>query len=193
MIRDHRAFDSDKPAAYDGQFNWDWLAPAFPRGIMPMDHDAVVQLPDPLNGRAVAVDHLHFLLFETKAPGADIPQGQRKTLIARALTGTDTVVVLWRKDDARPIEWHWLHKDSSKPGGLYVAPRRISSPAIIIDFVLTWATVADSHCDQSFLYEQLRNWEDSHQSSATILTDAQLRAAAIRDGRVADYVMGKYP
>jgi len=77
-IRNRQTFDEWPPAGFDGQFHWDFLFPAFRvpfsngKGMspkfQPMDIDSVVER----NG--------HLFVFETKAPGKGIEQGQQITL-----------------------------------------------------------------------------------------------------------------
>jgi hypothetical protein len=68
MIKAIAVFERDLPAGFDGVFMWDFLAGAFGPVIMPMDFDAVVERKG------------SFLVFETKAPGTEMPKGQRLTL-----------------------------------------------------------------------------------------------------------------
>lgn len=56
----------------DGLFDWDFLAPCFERGIMPMDFDAVIEV----NG--------YFIIFETKAENTPFQKGQLLTLATMA-------------------------------------------------------------------------------------------------------------
>lgn len=52
---------------FDGVFNWEWMRGIYPRKVMPMDFDGVVEL----NG--------WFFIFETKDPGKAVPEGQKYT------------------------------------------------------------------------------------------------------------------
>ena len=75
MIYDEDRFNEWLPANYDGRFDWDFLLPAFEgTKIRPMDVDAIIHKDGPHGDQ--------FLLFETKAPGAEIPIGQAITLAA---------------------------------------------------------------------------------------------------------------
>ena len=69
MIHSRSRFERWLPAAFDGEFDWDFLALAF-KGtkIMPMDFDAVIERMG------------HFLIFETKSKGKSIDVGQSITL-----------------------------------------------------------------------------------------------------------------
>ena len=58
------AFKQARPANFDGIFDWDWLESAFSGKIKPMDIDAIVERKG------------YFLVFETKAPGVEMPKGQ---------------------------------------------------------------------------------------------------------------------
>jgi hypothetical protein len=80
-------FRQAKPAAYDGEFDWDFLLPAF-RGtkVEPMDWDGVVERRS------------RFLVFETKPPDKDVPDGQRITLETAVKTGWFTVIVTYGKN-----------------------------------------------------------------------------------------------
>lgn len=69
MIHNESRFAHWLPAGFDGKFDWDFLLPAWAgTKVEPMDFDAVVER------------RRHFLIFETKIPGKDIPQGQAITL-----------------------------------------------------------------------------------------------------------------
>lgn len=81
MINNRAKFDREKPAGFDGVFDWDYLLPAFPRNIQPMDWDAVVEISR------------RFLVFETKDLGVTIPVGQQRALEAAVRTGYFTVIV----------------------------------------------------------------------------------------------------
>lgn len=74
-----------RPAGFDGVFEWDFLKGCFPRGIMPMDFDAVVEI----NGQ--------FLVFETKAPSRTVDTGQRLTFQALLKIPNFTVFMLYGK------------------------------------------------------------------------------------------------
>ncbi len=85
MIKNQAAFARSKPAGFDGAFDWDWLKGVFGGTIEPMDFDAVVER----RGR--------FLVFETKARGVPLKDGQRITLEAVARQAGWTVIVVWGK------------------------------------------------------------------------------------------------
>lgn len=128
MLYNASEFSSSLPAGFDGQFEWDFLAPAFERGIMPMDLDAVVET------------HGKFLVFETKRPGAEIPKGQKLTLWSLLNIPTFTVVFLNGKcpDEFRSI---------LVGNGKYRYEFKDDSPSIvtdkIVEFSSAWFTVCD--------------------------------------------------
>lgn len=89
MIKHQRRFESWSPAGYDGLFDWDFLLPALEgTRCQPMDFDCVIER----RGR--------FLVFETKIPGKEVPQGQQITLDAALKTGNFCVMLLEGKTPA---------------------------------------------------------------------------------------------
>ncbi len=69
MLHSRKRFESWLPALFDGEFQWDFLLPAWHgTKIQPMDFDAVVEK----NG--------HILIFETKIKDKGIELGQQITL-----------------------------------------------------------------------------------------------------------------
>lgn len=76
-------FIKSLPAQYDGFFDWSFLRGKFPRGIMPADVDGLIEYDG------------NFLIFETKARFAMIPDGQRFTQQALLKTGYFTIVNIW--------------------------------------------------------------------------------------------------
>lgn len=83
-----KQFQTWLPALFDGEFDWDFLLPAF-RGtkIRPMDFDCVIERNN------------KFLIFETKAPGKGIDTGQRITLTAQWRLGATIFVVAGKKPE----------------------------------------------------------------------------------------------
>jgi len=77
-----KRFESWLPALFDGEFDWDFLNPAW-KGtkIRPMDFDAVIERRG------------HFLIYETKIPGKKIDLGQAITLTEQWKRGS-TIFVL---------------------------------------------------------------------------------------------------
>ena len=91
-----------KPAGFDGEFDWDFLLPAF-KGtkITPMDLDAVIERRG------------HVLILETKSPGKDVPMGQRITLetLVKIGAGKIKVYFIYGKNAAEIEgfeEWYYL-------------------------------------------------------------------------------------
>jgi hypothetical protein len=84
------AFSRHLPAGFDGVFDWDWCLPCLKSrsgdGKGPMDFDAVIER----NGQ--------FLVFETKDPGKEIPEGQERTLRAAHALGQFTIMFIFGKD-----------------------------------------------------------------------------------------------
>ena len=78
-------FAQARPAGYDGLFDWDFLRGCFPRGIMPMDFDGVVEL-----GK-------QFLVFETKQSGKEPDKGQRLCFKALLEIPNFTIFMLYGK------------------------------------------------------------------------------------------------
>lgn len=78
---------------------WDWqrLAPCFPRGILPTDIDGFVELND------------RFLLIEGKKTGVPLKEGQRKTFerlfrLNRMVEGVFTIIVIWGNAKAGRVD-----------------------------------------------------------------------------------------
>lgn len=86
MIRYREAFQRKPSAQFDGEWDWDFLEGAFPRGIMPMDFDGTVEIGG------------HFLIFETKDPGREVSAGQMMALKRQTLLDDRSLVlILWGK------------------------------------------------------------------------------------------------
>ena len=78
---------------FDGIFNWAWTQGCFGKTkITPMDFDGVVER------------HHHFLIFETKDVGKNIPQGQLLTFEALKTPRTFTVMKIWGKNTPEKME-----------------------------------------------------------------------------------------
>jgi hypothetical protein len=83
MIRHPERFSQAQPANFDGVFDWDFLIPAFVgTKIEPTDVDAMVER------------HRKILLFETKEPGRQIPQGQVIALEALLTIGKGNIYLM---------------------------------------------------------------------------------------------------
>jgi len=87
MIRHKNTFNNWQPALFDGEFDWDFLLPAWiGTKIEPMDVDAQFTV----SGNESSIEagdidakverNSHRLLFETKNKGVPVPVGQRITL-----------------------------------------------------------------------------------------------------------------
>ena len=79
-------FKEANSARNDGLFDWSWTEGCFGQtNIKPMDVDGIVERMG------------QFLVFETKAKGAPLPNGQRYTLEAMHTTGQYTIMIIWGK------------------------------------------------------------------------------------------------
>ena len=106
MIRHLALFEAGLPAGFDGVFMWDFLKGAFGPVIEPMDFDAVIER----NGR--------FLVFETKYPGVNLPEGQRRALTALVRDERFTVIVVKAKiPDDITHWWVWTHRSADRVEG----------------------------------------------------------------------------
>ena len=124
-IYNQELFIKSLPAQYDGFFDWSFMTGTFPRGIMPMDVDGMVEM------------HCQFIIFETKALMAMIPDGQRYTQQALLKTGRFTVVNIWG-DNAD--EWIMY-----KPDGREIAG---NGKEELIKNVRAWVKYAESNFDR---------------------------------------------
>ncbi len=101
-IYDEKKFVKSLPAKYDGFFDWEFLNPIFPGKIEITDVDGIVER------------HGHYILFETKAPMAMIPNGQRIMHDMMIKTGLFTIVHIWG-DECE--EWKiYFHNGVAKEG-----------------------------------------------------------------------------
>src|SRR3990167_4021830 len=85
MIRYQDNFNNSVGRDFDGVFEWDYLDGIFPRGIMPMDWDGVVEI------------NKKFLVFETKDVGIEVPKGQLWALQRATMVGPFFVIIIWGK------------------------------------------------------------------------------------------------
>lgn len=88
MKRNEDNFNENLPAGYDGHFEWDCFKENGCFGntkIEPMDFDGVVERK------------YHYLVFETKDDGKDVPQGQQITLDHLRAPKSFTIMKLWPK------------------------------------------------------------------------------------------------
>jgi len=101
MIKNPKRFSQAQPANFDGVFDWDFLIPAFVgTKIEPTDIDAMVER------------HRRILLFETKEPSRQIPQGQVIALEALLTIGKGNIylMILYGKTDDTIVgmdEWYY--------------------------------------------------------------------------------------
>ena len=80
-IKHPETFNNWPPAGFDGEFAWDFLLPSWSgTNIEPMDIDAMVERRG------------HFLVFETKKDGKDVPLGQKITLTELWKRGFTTII-----------------------------------------------------------------------------------------------------
>ena len=100
MIYNEENFNKNLPAGYDGKFDWDIFKESGCFGdtrIEPMDFDGVVER------------NKHYLVFETKDQGKELPKGQEITLSNLNEAKSFTVVLLWPKAppfDTMEIRYH---------------------------------------------------------------------------------------
>ena len=87
MIKYPDNFNNSVASDFDGVFEWDYLDGVFPRGIMPMDWDGVVEI------------NKKFLVFETKDVGIEVPKGQLWALQRATMVGPFIVIIIWGKKD----------------------------------------------------------------------------------------------
>ena len=87
------AFNRNQAAGFDGLFNWKWTEGCFGfTKITPMDFDGVVER------------RKHYLVFETKDPGVEIPQGQLITLEGLMAPRSFCVMKIWGKEEPEYFE-----------------------------------------------------------------------------------------
>jgi len=125
-INNPERFDQARPAGFDGVFEWDFLNGCFPRRIMPMDFDAVIEIGN------------HFLVFETKEAGKPVPEGQKRTFTSLLANQAFTIFMVYGKTAesiARLVVCHG-------------ADRRDINPATVEDVryeATKWATKAEKY------------------------------------------------
>lgn len=121
------AFKASLPAGHNGIFDWSFLSPVFEgTKIEPMDIDAMVER------------HRKILLFETKEPGRQIPQGQVIALEALLTIGKGNIclMVLYGKTKETIVsmdEWFCNKDGVIKKKGLH-------------------------QCDWNFVFERVKAW-----------------------------------
>lgn len=125
MIYNEDNFNDNLPAGYDGKFDWDVFKQSGCFGdtrIEPMDFDGVVERKK------------HYLIFETKDRGKEIPKGQEITLSNLNVAKSFTVVMLWPK--APPFETMEIRYHTGKA-------ITVNGHDEIIDKIKSWFSWAD--------------------------------------------------
>ena len=108
-------FKKSKPAGYDGVFDWSWTDGCFGKTkITPMDWDGVVERKG------------NFIVFETKNPGQQIPDGQKFTLQAAHKTGLFTIMIIWGKRIPESFEVWYPKGEVRKYSGIEKAKKIVS-------------------------------------------------------------------
>ena len=114
----------NNPAAFcKGLWDWAILDGCFGGKIKPTDIEGLVERKG------------QFLLFETKAPNASIPDGQRYTLEALQKTGVFTIMIVWGETNQPERLEIWTHKGKKGPLDIDLAGFR--------DWVSRWYNWAD--------------------------------------------------
>ncbi len=136
MIHSPDEFYKAPPAEFDGEFVWDFLirAGCFPRGIKPMDIDGSVEMRG------------NYLRFETKKPGAEIPEPQRQSLEIERFAKDITVTIIYTR--GKTIE--------TMEGFTVVFPPCIGKGDTdygadrLVQIVKRWAGWADGHPSRAY-------------------------------------------
>jgi hypothetical protein len=114
MLHNRPRFEQWLPAGFDGEFQWDFLLPAFKETkIKPMDFDAVVER----NG--------HVLIFETKSDGKSIDTGQAITLTDQWSKGSSILCLAGKTRETvtgYAAYWGWKHVAGVKVGDRKIRP-----------------------------------------------------------------------
>lgn len=84
---------------FDGIFHWGWTQGCWGKGnIAPTDFDGVVER------------HGHFLVFETKDIGKDIPAGQQRAFDNLLKAKSFCVMKIWGKQEPTHFEFQWADR-----------------------------------------------------------------------------------
>lgn len=127
-IKYPETFHNSKPAGYDGVFDWSWTKGCFGNtNITPMDFDGVVER----NG--------HCLIFESKKPGVEIPDGQKWALERLRKAKSFTVMKIWGKEIPERIEMLYKNGKVEVYEGIEAAKERVAA----------WFKNADSDISES--------------------------------------------
>jgi len=118
------AFQRSPSAGFDGIWDWDFLKGAFGPTIMPMDIDALVERRG------------HFVIFETKKTGVEIPQGQKIALgkLIELGRGHITLIVVFGKSVTE--SFHVVKLNAT--GGFHNAPYPEGTNKKLWDFCHAW-------------------------------------------------------
>jgi hypothetical protein len=144
-IRNLEEFRNSLPAGHDGVFDWDWVKGLLPRGIEPMDIDGLVEIGG------------HFLIWETKTSGAEIPVGQKLALKRLVRLGDGRISLLYHAKKPEDLKDLWLlicrfgHLESwvNRLGGLEKART----------FVFRWGQYADAAQQLPVSELRLQGWD----------------------------------
>lgn len=116
MLHSRETFEQWLPAGFDGEFQWDFLLPAFKEtNIKPMDFDAVIER----NGKV--------LIFETKADGKAIEIGQAITLTDQWKKGASILCLAGKTRETvmgYAAYWHWKYVAGVKVGEYPIKPAK---------------------------------------------------------------------
>lgn len=116
MLHNRERFEQWLPAGFDGEFQWDFLLPAF-KGtkIRPMDFDCVIER----KGKV--------LIFETKAAGKEIETGQVITLTDQWKKGASILVLAGKTRETVTgfaAYWHWKYEAGVEVGKYPIRPAK---------------------------------------------------------------------
>lgn len=160
-IRYPKKFKESKTPWFEGVFDWDFLLrepSVFPRGIQPMDIDAIVEIEG------------HFIAYESKSVGKTVSDGQQKCLRQLARKNGFVIITVWM-DKKTPKSWDWRVLNPSK-NTIYHSPIRYGHSDMSNDlrsFVRKWVEEASKGSDASF-YKTMREWEEENPAPHTSMT-----------------------
>ena len=148
-IRNKKTFYDEKPANFDGIFEWDYLIPvlrkATGRDVQPMDIDCHVEI----NGQ--------HMVIETKQPEKDVPKGQRAALLQLWAKGDHMVIFMWGKEQPVRLEVFYPHGERRLYSWKQLLKKKgdIEEEAgimFVLDVVYRWAKWADEERRSPFRY-----------------------------------------
>lgn len=171
-IHSPERFRQAQPANFDGVFEWDFLSGCFPRGIMPMDFDAVVEIGG------------HFLVFETKEPGKKVDIGQAQAFKKLLRNPAFTVFMLWGKTPQTITKLVVRHGTDTRTA-------KVIDPATVEDVrreATTWAERCDrtpmgplSIAERREIFEKLQGVDAGLKDLMSIYSDDDFKAEAFSD------------